>query len=242
MPLPAEAAPSYLWVPELGDATGGVELSPEESHYLVRVCRAREGDRALATDGRGALAALRVVSLGERVRAEIETLERPRPDESRRRAWILCGASEGQRADWLVEKLAELGVEVWQPIECARVRWRAAPGALARWQRLAVAALRQSRRRFVMDVRVPSSLAEVAPGLPQGVPRWMADPDGQRGGAVPAGTGWTVGTVGPSSGFDAGEKSLLRELDFKPMCLSDGRLRTETAALAWASWWARGAS
>lgn len=239
MPLPAEAAPSYLWVSDLGEAGGSVELSPEESHYLVHVCRAHEGDRVAATDGRGALAGLRVVSLGARVRAEIETLERPRPDEPRRRAWILCGAPEGQRADWLVEKLAELGIEVWQPIECARARWRATPGTVARWQRLAVAALRQSRRRFVMDVRVPAPLSEVVPGLPQGAQRWMADPDGPRGVIVPAGLDWTVGAVGPSSGFEAGERTLLGSLEFKPICLSDGRLRTETAALAWASWWAR---
>lgn len=240
MPLPAEAAPSYLWVPELVEATGSIELSRQESHYLMRVCRAREGDRVLATDGRGALAGLRVVSLGERVRAEVESLERPAPDEGRRRAWVVCGAPEGQRADWLVEKLAELGVEVWQPIECARARWRAAPGSLARWQRLAVAALRQSRRRFLMEVREPAPLLKVAPVLPKGVPRWLADPDGHRGAVASAGTGWTVGAIGPSSGFEAGEKALFRDLEFQPICLSDGRLRTETAALAWAAWWAQG--
>ena len=238
--MPAEAAPSYLWVPGLGEAVDFVELSPEESHYLARVCRAREGDRAVATDGRGALATLRVLSLGSRVRAAIETLERPPSAAPRRRAWILCGAPEDQRGDWLVEKLAELGVEVWQPIECARARWRFSSGTLARWQRLAVAALRQSRRRYIVEVRPPAPLAEVASGLPAGAACWMADPDGQRGAPPSEGMGWTVGAIGPSKGFDPGEKDLLEGRAFKPICLSDGRLRTETAAVAWAAWWGRG--
>ena len=238
--MPAEAAPSYLWVPELAEPGAEVELSREESHYLMRVCRARAGDHALATDGRGALARLRVVTLGERVMAEVESIERAASDESRRRAWILCGAPEGQRADWLVEKLAELGIEAWQPIDCARERWRATPGTLTRWRRLAVAALRQSQRRYLMEVREPATLESLAPGFPREARRWVADPEGKRGVDPPAGPGWVVGAVGPAAGFDPREKSLLAELEFAPMSLSDGRLRAETAALAWAAWWAMG--
>lgn len=231
-----------MWVPELPEASGMVELSREESHYLMRVCRAREGDGALATDGRGALARLRVASVGERVRAEVESIERGLPDQARRRAWILCGAPEGQRADWLVEKLAELGVEAWQPIDCARGHWRATAGTLARWRRLAVAALRQSRRRHLMEVREPVTLDLLAPGLPSGTARWVADPDGRHGVESPAGLGCAIGAVGPASGFDGREKALLAELKFEPICLSDARLRAETAALAWAAWWAMGSA
>jgi 16S rRNA (uracil1498-N3)-methyltransferase len=235
--LPAEGAPSFLWVPELADDAGAVELSREESHYLRHVCRARAGDHVVATDGRGARADLRVMSLGERVRAEVEHIER----EARlRHAWLLCGAPEGQRADWLVEKLAELGLAVWQPLDCARGRWRATPAVLARWRRLAIAALRQSRRRFLMEVREPLALDECTPGLPAGGPRWIADPEGRRGVEPSAGEGCALGAVGPSSGFDEREKASFKNLGFQPMCLSDGRLRAETAALAWAAWWARG--
>ncbi len=238
MPLPAEAAPSYLWVPELAEGT--VVLSREESHYLSHVCRARAGDLALATDGRGALARLRVAALGERVRAEVESIERADPGEARRRAWILCGAPEGQRGDWLVEKLAELGVETWQPIDCTRATWRATPAVLSRWRRLAVAALRQSRRRHLIEVREPVTLEAAASDLPPGRSRWLADRRGRRGVEAPSGPGWVAGAVGPSSGFDDRERAFLAGLGFEPICLSDGRLRTETAAIAWAAWWASG--
>jgi 16S rRNA (uracil1498-N3)-methyltransferase len=240
MHSPADAAPSHLWVPELASSGGVVELSREESHYLKRVCRARVGDLASATDGRGALARLRVAAMGERVRAEVESLEPGAPDEARRRSLVLCGAPEGRRADWLVEKLAELGVEVWQPLDCARDRWRASPAMLGRWRRLAVAALRQSRRRHLMEVREPIGLGALASALPAGSSRWVADPLGRRGVEPPGGSGWVVGAVGPAGGFEAREKSALHGHGFGPICLSDGRLRAETAALAWGAWWAMG--
>jgi 16S rRNA (uracil1498-N3)-methyltransferase len=227
-------------VPELTEGAGTVELSSEESHYLKQVCRARVGEQVVATDGRGARATLRVASLGERVRAEVEHVEREaRP----RHASLLCGAPEGQRADWLVEKLAEFGLAVWQPVECARGRWRATPAVYARWRRLAVAALRQSRRTYLMDVRDPMPLEDCLATLPVGDgSRWLADPEGSRGGEPPAGMASSLCAVGPSSGFDDAEAARFLDLKFKPICLSDGRLRTETAAVAWASWWARGSA
>jgi len=235
--LPAEAAPSFLWVPELAVEPGAVELSLEESHYLARVCRARPGDQVFATDGRGRLAELRILSLGRRARAEVERIER---SDRRRRAWVWCGAPEGRRADWLVEKLAELGIEAWQPLECERARWRNSQGVIERWRRLAVAALRQSRRRFLMEIRPPVTLEEAAGTIPEGSLRWLADAAGGRGGAPPAGAACAIGVVGPAAGFSAGERDRLAALGFQAMCLADGRLRSETAALAWAAWWALG--
>ena len=235
--MPAEAAPSFLWVPELAGEPAAVELSLEESHYLARVCRARPGARALATDGRGRLAELRILSLGRRARAEVERIERA---VRRRRAWVWCGAPEGRRADWMVEKLAELGIEIWQPLECERVRWRGSQGVIERWRRLAVAALRQSRRRFIMEIRPPVTVEEAAGTLPEGSLRWLADPGGRRGVPPPAGVTCAIGVVGPAAGFSGGERDRLAVLGFQAMCLADGRLRSETAALAWAAWWAQG--
>ena len=237
--MPAEVAPSFLWVPELPDAGGEVELPDEEAHYVRRVIRARPGDRALATDGRGALAELELGGgAGRSVRARVARIERMDRAASRRRALLLCGAPEGTRADWMVEKLAELGIDTLQPVDCARGRWRAGRGAMARWGRLAVAALRQSRRRFLMEVGEPLAIADLGSRLPGAGARWVLDPQGDSGVSPAAGPVWSVAMVGPASGLDVAEKRRVAALNFRPMSLSDGRLRTETAAVAWAAWWA----
>jgi len=237
--LPAEAAPSYVWVAELPDAGARIALSPEESHYLAHVCRARVGDPASGTDGRGGLATLRLTVVGGVVEARVESVERAAPT---RTAWLLCGAPEGARSDWLVEKLAELGVAVLQPVDCRRGVWKAGRDRQERWRRLAVAALRQSRRRFLLEVREPLALTAALAAVDPGARRWIADPIGPRASCIqPPEHGASVGLVGPAAGLDQDERDEVVSLGHEPMSLGDGRLRVETAGLAWAAWWSAGA-
>lgn len=234
--MPADVSPSYLFVPDLGPPGTGLALSGSESHYLARVCRARVGDVATATDGRGAAAVLRLTSVGVTVRAEVESIDR---EERSRRAWMWCGAPEGARADWLVEKLAELGVEVWQPLNCERGEWALGSDRRGRWERLAIAALRQSRGRFLMELREPVELSMAVTRTPAEAGRWVASEQGRKGLAPPGG-GLSIGVVGPAAGFAPGEQKTLEAAGFEPIRLADGRLRSETAALAWALWWSLG--
>jgi 16S rRNA (uracil1498-N3)-methyltransferase len=237
--LAADAAPALLYLPGLPEAGGRFELAAADAHYVARVCRAQVGERVEATDGRGARAALRLVEVrrGVVVQVEAVTLE-----PAGRSAWVLCGAPEGERADWLVEKLAELGIGRLLPVDSGRGRWRSASGRRARWERLAVAALRQSRRLRLMAVEEPAPLQEVLSSLPAGGSRWLADPSGARAAHGLGGSGGdpVIGLVGPSGGFDEGERQAAFAAGFQPLCLSDARLRTETAALAWAAWWSAG--
>ena len=192
-----------------------------------------------ATDGRGARAALRLIEVRRGVVVEIETVTR---EPARRRSWVLCGAPEGERADWLVEKLAELGIGRFLPVDTARGRWRMASGRRARWERLAIAALRQSRRSHLMAVEEPVPLQEALSSLPPGSSRWLADASGAAAGhgRTPTGAEPAIGLVGPSGGLDDGERQAALVAGFQPLRLSDARLRTETAALAWAVWWSGG--
>lgn len=226
----ADAAPSFLYLPELPEPGAAVALSAPDLHYLLRVVRARSGDTCTASDGRGTVATLALEVTARRVRAVVATRELRPPGPA---ATVLCGAPEGERADWLVEKLAELCVTVWQPVDCARAAWRRR--GVARWERLAIAALRQSQSAWRMEVRAPLPLAAAARVVDTSS-RWLADPGGAR--YVGARAGPEVVAVGPAGGFTAGESVELERSGFIPIRLAANRLRTETAALAWASQWA----
>jgi len=232
----ADAAPSLIFVPELGTTGDTLELDHDESHYVAHVCRARAGETVWATDGRGRLAELRLVTVGSSVTAEVEAT---RESVREREAVVWCGAPEGTRADWLVEKLAELGVGVLQPIDCARARWEIGEAKVARLTRLARSALRQSRTPYLMRIESPRPLAATLESIPAGASLWVADPNGPRPGTTPADR-VSVGAVGPSPGFDEAERRLLEDRGFQPISLGGSRLRTETAAMAWAAWWASG--
>jgi len=234
--LPADAAPSLIYVADLPGVGRRVTLREDESHYLARVCRARVGDRVSATDGRGALASVVLIQAGREAVVEVERSEWSEPGRS---AWALSGAPEGERGDSMVEKLAELGVTVFQPLDCERGSWEKMRGRAERWRRVAVAALRQSRRRFLLEVREPLPVAAALAALPSDASRWLADPSGPSAAGLHAPTdGLTVGMIGPSAGLSTDEREAARNAGFSPISFSDSRLRTETAALAWGCWWA----
>ena len=199
MPLPVEAMPSWLWLPEISALAAGAsfDLAPEAAHHARRVCRARLGDRLTATDGRGRVALLTLESEAPpRVRiAELRSVPRGRM------AWVLCGAPEDGRGDWLVEKLAELGVTTFQPLVCARHPWRRVNAE--RWRRLAVAATCQARRAWVMEVLEPRSLDAALELLPAGALRELAEASGASPGPPPPAATCGVAAIGPAPG-DAG--------------------------------------
>lgn len=231
----AEAAPAFVLVPELAGMGDRVVLHGDEAHYVARVVRARDGERLTATDGAGCVARLVIEHVKPEVVLRLEAREhRVAPPD----AVLLCGAPEGERGDWLVEKCAELGVTRLVPVDCARAQWATADRS-ERWRRLAIAALRQSRSAWLMQCDPAMSLDAAVAALPPSA-RWLADAGGTS--AEPAGEEPVAGVVGPASGFSGPERNLLSESGFISVRLAPTRLRTETAAVALAALWASGRS
>ena len=232
----AEATPGLVWVPELRGAGERLALDDASSRYVARVCRARVGEEVQLTDGAGAWASTRVLETRPRVTLEIERLEHSARE---RTSVLLCGPPEGDRADWMIEKLAELGVSVFQPIDCKRGVWDRFEQRRERWERLAMAGLRQARTLYLLEIRPPLPLEEALTGLPPGCAGTVASLGGARAGGeeVPEAP-IVAGAVGPAPGFSTRELEAMNTRGWKPIALSSNRLRTETAALAWAAWWA----
>jgi 16S rRNA U1498 N3-methylase RsmE len=87
-------------------------------------------------------------------------------------------------------------------------------------------------------VALERALAE----LPEGCARWLADLEGARAAdTAPEGAPPATGLIGPSGGLDGEEREAALRAGFRTIRLSEARLRTETAAVAWAAWWASGA-
>lgn len=234
VPARPAGAPSFFYLPELRVSGPRFALGGDEAHYARRVVRLRERELVRATDGAGRIATLRVERTGPELVLAVEHVEDlPRPAPAR----LLCGAPEGERGDWLVEKLAELGVTELQPVDTERARWPERTRD-QRWERLAVAALRQSRSAWRLVSSSPVWLAE-ALGEPGEGTLWLADPAGAPATASGLAPEEPVhAAVGPSSGFTDVERKALLECGFVPIRLAAHRLRTETAAVAVAAIWA----
>ena len=195
------------------------ELAGEDRHHVESVLRLRVGEVVSATDGRGAGRLCRFGAEGALL-PETEVVLRPRPSPS-----ITVGFTpiKGDRPEWAVQKLAEIGVDRIVILRAARsvVRWEGerTDRHLARLRAVVRQAVMQSRQVWLPElIGVEDALSMLAnPGVAIAAP----------GGAPPSLDVPTV-LVGPEGGWSGHEEeSAGARLDLGPTVL-----RTESAAVA----------
>jgi 16S rRNA (uracil1498-N3)-methyltransferase len=212
-------------------SSGRVTLPEEEGFHLVRVLRARPGDRVRLFDGAGREFEGVVVEAGrDGATVEVGTaVVAPRP----RREVVLCTSiPRGERMEWLVEKCVEAGVGSILPLAAERsVRKEAGPNAIRRWRRAALEAAKQCGRADVPDVADPMELGE-ALARTASAARLVATPGVTADiSAVAPSTGLLAVFIGPEGGFDPTESESLAAAGALPFGLGPLVLRVETAAM-----------
>ncbi|MEO1057171.1 MAG: RsmE family RNA methyltransferase [Actinomycetota bacterium] len=200
-------------------------LDDDEAHHLCRVLRLRPGAAVTATDGRGTWvpAALAVDHGGQ---AELRVTGEPQRGEPASALELAVTIPKGDRLDWMVQKVTELGAArlVLLHADHSVVRWppERIDRHLARAQRVADEALRQSRRTRRLVVAPPIAAADYLADDEAPAPV-IAEPGGRR---LSADDQRVV--VGPEGGWSERELASGRDtVDLGPTIL-----RTETAAVA----------
>lgn len=200
------------------DGLDSVSLSAHDAHHLFRVLRLRDGEPVTVSDGRGSWQSSTVADGGLRPVGEVVF------EPAGTQLTIATAIPKGDRLEWMVQKLTELGVSEIVLLNCERsvVRWKddRAGKQLARLARVACEAAAQSRRVWLPHLSGPVDVATTA-GLPGAV---VADPDGE---AATALARPSVVLIGPEGGFTEAE----RQLCGRSVSLGRNILRVETAAL-----------
>jgi 16S rRNA (uracil1498-N3)-methyltransferase len=209
-----------------------VRLGDEEARHGGRSLRLKSGDLVILADGEGGLAEARV-GAARPGRLELTVLSRrqvPRPRGPEIR--LAAAVVRGPRFDLLVEKATELGADVLVPLLTRHGEVR--PGGVEkpeRWRRLAISALKQSRRAWLPRIEPVTTLEAFLEAWPGGT-LWVAEP-GEPGPGIPKPDGDRLGLlVGPEGGWHPSETALLAGRGAVFISLGPNRLRTETAALA----------
>lgn len=213
----ARHAAAHVFVDDLG----APELLDDDSHHLGRVLRLRDGDEVTASDGNGS------VRLCTWVAGHLEPLDEiinePAPDPP------LCvgfALTKGEKPEWTVQRLTELGIDSIAPFVSARsvVRWDQdkADRNVERLRRIAREAAMQSRRLRLPEIRPITSFAQVIAGVdPHSVA--LAEP-----GAGDLSAGYSTVLVGPEGGWSGEELGAVSHR----VRVAEGVLRAETAAIA----------
>src|SRR4051794_1085645 len=98
---------------------GAVELDGPEAHHLAVVCRVRPGDAVCLFNGDGREYPARVVEATKRrVKLEVTGVEVPEREVGFRLE-LAAPFPKGDRAQFLLEKLTELGVTAFTPLHTA---------------------------------------------------------------------------------------------------------------------------
>jgi 16S rRNA (uracil1498-N3)-methyltransferase len=208
-------------------------LAADQAHHLLDVLRLRPGELVVAADGSGRWVPCRVRAHGStaagghgRAGSVLEpdgaarTEPPPRPPVA-----VAFAPAKGDRPEWAVQKLTELGVDVIVPLRTVRtvVRWEGERGARAveRLRRVATEAAAQCRRPRLPVVTGVVTLDEVA--ALAGAPPVLAAPGGP-----PPELAHAVVAVGPEGGWSPDEL----ESPYGRVGLGPTVLRAETAAVA----------
>jgi 16S rRNA (uracil1498-N3)-methyltransferase len=243
-------------------APGLVVLEGQEAHHLATVCRARAGDAVCLFNGDGQEYPATVIT-ADRRRVTLQVAEADAP--ARELGFVLEVAAplpKGDRAQFLLEKLTELGATRFVPLRTDRSVVHPGATRLEKLQRYVIEASKQCGRNVLLDVQPLMAWTAYCgrsdlPGL-----RVVAHLEGRRAksGGRPVettdGEGSTERTselsalcpppsalgggvalaVGPEGGFTEDEIRQARAAGWRTVNLGPRTLRIETAALVLTTW------
>lgn len=215
-----------------------ITLSEREAHHARDVLRLCTGEIVEVFDDAGAIASGTIVSSdsgGVIVRVD-EPAAHAAADVAIRLT-IAAAVPKGDRADWMIEKLSELGVERFVPLAAARsVVLPEGKNKRDRWIRLATEAAKQSRRRGVMRIDELTKLGDALHDASAAGPCYhLSTAAGARPvldiiAQTPAVS--LTAFVGPEGGWTDDEIAQFTAVGAAGVKLTSTILRVETAAIA----------
>ncbi len=200
----------------------GVAALSQNIQQHVRVLRLPVGTGVLLFDGAGKRAH---AILESETHARITHVEQVPVTRS---ISVAVPILKGDRQDWLVEKLCELGCAALVPVTSERsVINDLGEGKRARFERIVEAACKQSRRDDLMRIEPLVPVLSLAPRAPT-----VLSPSAAQLLSAVSGTSPRLLVIGPEGGLTEREESVLVAHGGALAGLSGPILRAETAAIA----------
>jgi 16S rRNA (uracil1498-N3)-methyltransferase len=227
-----------FFVPNAHDVGDVLSIEGADAHKIERVLRLRAGDAIEIVDSSSQLFDAALESVNGVVTARLISMQAS-SENAQFEITVAQGIPKGQKMDFAIEKLSELGAAAIIPFSSERTVVRdLGPAKMERWRRIAEAAAKQSGRTTLMAVSEPTTL--------EGVVSWFNAYDVV---LMP----WEVAesaplretlppivhearrvllVIGPEGGFSHAEAERAAAAGAHLITLGPRILRTETAALA----------
>lgn len=205
-----------------------------EAHHVRDVLRLGAGDELELFDSAGQTALATIEQIDNNgVFVIVDERELKLAAPSGVSITIASAVPKGDRADWMIEKLSELGVSRFVPLITARsVVLPVGKNKRERWQRIAKESAKQSRRSGVMQIEELTELkAAIVANASSGYFLSTASDALPIARAIEPKAS-VVFFVGPEGGWTPGEIEAMRAANMSGLKLTTTILRVETAAIA----------
>ena len=217
---------------------GRARLRGSEAHHLRNVLRAEPGRIVELLDGSGRVWRAVVEQCAESGvdLCKVELLDTPSVAARLGLVQSLCKAD---KLEWILEKCTELGLDDIYLLEASRsivrIPKERLDAKMSRWQKIILAAAKQSRRSTLPELHPPSALPLLCRALPSGLKILLSE--NERGTTLRSllrAAPWqdAIFCIGPEGGWTEAEEQELVASGFHSASLGSQILRTETAALA----------
>jgi 16S rRNA (uracil1498-N3)-methyltransferase len=219
-----------------------VNLASDEARHLRDVLRLKPGDEVYVFDGRGKEFECRIEeSRRDSAKLKVVSEVEPARPESPLTLTLAVALLKGEKFDLVVQKATELGVSRVVPVitRHADIRLRDESDAVkrvARWQRIALEAAKQSGRAVVPEVDSPVALESLIQTTAAGGSRLLfSEREGrsltEAAKDLPEKVSWMTVLVGSEGGWADEELAVARDAGWIIVTLGGRTLRAETAAI-----------
>ncbi|MCP4169675.1 MAG: 16S rRNA (uracil(1498)-N(3))-methyltransferase [Fuerstiella sp.] len=207
-------------------------LTGMEAHHAIHVLRLKPGQSIEIFDGAGTVAEALVEDL-QRDRVVTRTVTTSFHKKPTQHALTVAAVPpKGDRLKWMVEKLTELGVDTYVPLQTERSVVDPRKSKLDRLAATVTAAMKQCGRRWRMEIAVPQSLKSLLLQCGNSGDTILLAHPGDTPEPAEAEVGRRTLLIGPEGGFTDSEVQLAASYNVRQIAWPDSILRIETAAIA----------
>lgn len=218
----------YFYAPPPNISAGVITIDGDEFVHLSHVMRKKVDDEIYVVNGTGIAFHTTIIEISKKLaRCEIRR-ELPLLHEPSVNVTLAVGIVKNpSRFDFIVEKATELGVNRIVPLLTERTVAKNAKAG--RWQKIALAAMKQSGRCVLPRIDPITSLSTFILNIDAEL---KIIPHEQSSGSMTSSNAPTVAIcIGPEGGFTDEEIEQATTTGFQQISLGSRRLRTETASI-----------
>ena len=214
---------------------GFLSLTGPEAHHLAVVCRFRPGDEVCLFNGDGHEYPARIETVAKKA-VELTILDSQSPmRELPFSLHVAMPLPKGDRAQFLIEKLTEMGVTTYTPLVTRYSVVQPREAKLEKLQRYVIEASKQCGRNVLMQVSSIMNWEDFVRTC-SATKKWLAHLQPSAPMPMKSESESTAIVIGPEGGFTEEEVTLAVANGWQCVNMGPRIMRMETAALVLAAW------